>query len=100
MLGFLTGFGFVLDHVTVKFNLVGRFWALEFPDVAIAQPIVGVFNLLAVFYGLLKHAVFVTDAVTGRRDCHGGHGVQETGCQTSQTTVTQGRVVFHFHGIF
>ena len=100
MLGFLTGFGFVLDHVTVKLNLVSCFWALEFPDVAVTQPIVGVFNLLAIFYGLLEHAVFVTDAVTGRWNGHGGHGIQETSSQTTQTTVAQGRVVFHFHGIF
>ena len=100
MLNLFTGFGFVFHHVAVKFYLVSRFWPLEFPDVAIAQPIVGIFNLLAVFYGLLKHTVFVTDAVTGRRNSHGGHGVQEAGCQTTQTTVAQGRVVFHFHGIF
>jgi hypothetical protein len=45
--------------------------------------------LPAVFYGLLKHAVFIAKTITARGKLHRGHGIQETGSQTAEPTVTE-----------
>ncbi len=72
----------------------------ELPGVVVAQPVVRHLMLSAVNNLLVKHAVFIADAVAVSRELHGGHGVKKTGCQPSQTAVAKAGVPFRFLQVF
>ena len=50
-------------------------------------------NLLAILDFLVENAVLITDTVAVRGQAKRGHGVEETGGQTTQTAVAQSSVV-------
>ena len=81
-------------HMAAKAHAVGHLGPLEFPGVAVGQPVVGHLHLLPAHDGLAEHAVFITDAVAKAGHTQRGHGVEETRGQPAQTTVAQGRVGF------
>src|SRR4029077_14000609 len=77
------------DKRGVQIDVYAQVRTSHFPWVGAAQPIVGHLILPAVFYGLLKHAVFIAKTITARGKLHRGHGIQETGSQTAEPTVTE-----------
>ncbi len=52
-------------------------------------------DLLAVSDPLGKDAIVVTDAIAVGSHAQGGHGVQETGGEATQATVSQTSIFFH-----
>ena len=69
------------------------FYALA-PGVSESGPVVGVFFLEAVNDGLLEQSVLVADSVAGQRELHGSRAVEEACCETSQTAVAEGGVLY------
>jgi len=80
------------DHAAVELHLVEHFRPREFPGVAVAQPVVGVLDLLAVLDALVEHAVFVADAVAVAGDAHGRHRIEEAGGEPAEAAVAERRV--------
>src|ERR1700676_3858856 len=59
------------------------------PRIAPLQPVVRPFLLPAVADRLAEDAVFVAQAVTHRRQLHGGHGIEEAGGETAEAAIAQ-----------
>ena len=66
-----------------------QFRPLQLPDMAIAKPVIGFLELIAVVDQLAKHAVFVADAVAGHRQLQRCAAIDETGGETAETAVAQ-----------
>jgi hypothetical protein len=86
------GFGIDFDRAT-EADRVANVGAQNFPVVAGAHPVVGLFDLPAVANGLREHAVLVAQAVAERRQAEFGARVEKTCCQPPQTAVAE-RCVF------
>ncbi len=65
---------------------------LEFPGVAVAQPVFRLFDLLAVLDALVEQAELVADAVAVAGITVGGQGIEETGGQAAEAAVAEGGV--------
>ena len=88
---------FVVSHcayIAAEFYFYGIFISLDAPGIAVFQPVIGCFHLIAVFDTLFENAVVVADtaAICRQRQCR--QGFQEAGSQTAQTTVPQTGVGF------
>ena len=77
-----------------EMHRLGVFRPFQLPGVGVAQPVVGFFNLVAVFNVLAEHAVFVAQAIAEDGQLQGGAAVQETGSQAAQATVAQAGIGF------
>ena len=75
-----------------KLNGHGLVLTTDFPRIAVGEPLVGGLDLAAVDDLLLKQAVAVAHAVAVAGNALGCHGIQEARGQTTQATVTQGRI--------
>ncbi len=82
----------LLLHAAVKVDRHGALVAGDLPDVAQAQPGVGVLHLPAVLQPLLEDAELIADAVAVARQGQRGHGVEEAGRQAAQAAVAQARI--------
>src|SRR6516164_9068049 len=71
--------------------------ASDLPRVTVAQPAIGIFLLPAVHKRLSKHAVLVSQTVTGCRKLHGGHRVEEAGGESAKTSIAKACVRFLLH---
>ncbi len=77
-------------HGAAEAHLDRHLRVRELPGVAVTQPGVGHLDLPALLVeGLLEDAVFVTDAVSHRRDRHGGQRVEEAGREPAEATVSE-----------
>ena len=74
---------------TAEFDGYCKVASLYFPRITVAEPVVRIFNLLAVFDVLLEHTVFIADSVSVARILQRCKAVEETGSKTSKTTVAQ-----------
>ena len=74
-------------------DALGIFRPLQFPGIAVAQPVVRLLDLLAVFDVLAEHAVFVADAIAHHRQLQRGATVQKTGGQPAQAAVAEPGIV-------
>ena len=81
----------VFDFAT-EFNGYGKVTSLDFPRVAVFEPVVRIFNLIAVFDFLLEHTVLVADSVAVSRVIQSCKRIQETSRQSTETTITQSGV--------
>jgi hypothetical protein len=81
-------------------DALGVFGPLQLPQVAAAQPVVRLLDLIAVFDALAEHAVGVADAVADHRQAQGGATVHETGRQPAETAVAQTGVVLALGQLF
>ena len=61
----------------------------QFERITIHQPVIGNLYLITVAYLLLEHTITITDTAAICRISQRCQGIQETCCQTSQSTVTQ-----------
>ena len=93
-------FAVYLLHPAAKSHRKGDVGTREFPGCAVLQPGLGLFDLPPVLDFLREHAVFVADAVTERGQGVGGHGIQETGCQSPQAAVAKCRIGFRGGYVF
>jgi len=82
----------VLLGAAAQLHLHRPLRAGDFPGVAEAQPLVGLFHLPAVDGRLVEDAELVTDAVTERRDLLGGHRVEQARRQAPRAAVAQPRL--------
>ena len=93
----------IVDHVlgaAMELDHLRELGALHLPGVAVAQPVIRVFDLLTVLDVLVEHAVFVAQAVAEHRQAQGGAAVEKTGRQTPKTTVTQAGIRLLGFGVF
>ncbi len=63
------------------------------------MPRIRALDLKAVIEGLAKQAESVEDAVAGHGVVLGHGGIEETGSQAAQATVSQCRVIFHLEDV-
>ena len=86
-------------HMAAEADLAHVLHGGHFPHVAVDQPIVGRFHLLAVDDALAEQAVFITDGAAHGGQAERGQAVQEAGGQTAQAAVAQtGFGLFLQHG--
>ena len=64
------------------------------PRITVALPVIRLFVLRALNKMLAKQAVLVVQAIANRRLAGGGHRIEKTGGQPSQTAVAQRRIGF------
>src|SRR5699024_4342536 len=92
-------FTFLLN-ATTKTDFIARVVAFEFPRVTVFQPVVWRLFLATVNDVMLKHTVIITDTVTTPRQPSRRQRIDEASRQTSQTTVTEARVIFFINQLF
>ena len=67
---------------------------LDFPGIAVDQPVVRQFYLLVVDDALVEQAVLIADAVAMARQLQRRQGVDEAGSQPPQSPIPQARIAF------
>ena len=87
---------FVRTHVGVaaKADIDGLVDFLDFPGIAVDQPVIGQFDLLVVDNALVEQAVLIADAVAMARQLQCCQGIDEAGSQPSQSPIPQARIAF------
>ncbi len=86
--------------VTAEIDDLGVLQPFEFPGIAVAKPVIGLFHLVAVLDVLAEHAVFVAQPVTEHRQFQRGAAVHEAGGETAQAAVPQSGIVFVLLDLF
>lgn len=89
----------MLVHVSVELDIDGDVMSGKLPGVEV-QPVIWNFNLVAIHKFLLEYAVFVSQGISPGWVVHGGQAIKEAGCETSQTAITEGSIVFLRDDIF
>lgn len=89
----------VLLHIAVELNVDCDFVSWELPGVVI-KPVVWNFDLVSIDDLLLEDTIAVPQTISPGRIIQRRHAVQETGCETSQASVTQSRIVFLADNVF
>ena len=84
------------DDAAVELDRIQHFWSGEFPRIAVAQPVVRMLDLLAVFDLLVEHAVFVADAVAVARQFKRRHRVEEAGGEAPKPAVAETGIELDF----
>jgi hypothetical protein len=87
--------GFVLDgaNAPAELDFLGVFLAAYAPGVAVVQPVIRLFHLIAVFDMLLKNTEMVAYTATVSRIPQSGKRIQETRRKPPKAAVTQPRVL-------
>ena len=76
-------------YIAAEFNHFRILRSAQFKRIAVHQPVIGNLYLITVADLLLEHAITITDTAAVCGISQRCQGIQETCCQTSQTTVTQ-----------
>ena len=76
-------------HAAAEMHLHGVVGGGHFPGVAVFQPVIGHFHLLAVHDALAEQAILIADGAAHGGHIQGGQAVHETGRQTAQAAVAQ-----------
>ncbi len=85
--------GVVLD-VAAEADEAGVFGALHFPGIAVFEPVIRLFALLAIDHTLTENTVVVAQAVARRREVERGERVHEAGCEAAETAIAETGVHF------
>jgi hypothetical protein len=64
----------------------------ELPRIEV-KPVIGNFDLVPVHNFLLEDTISVSQSISPGRDVERSHGVQETGSETTKTTITKSSIV-------
>ena len=80
--------------VAAELHVAAPLGPRDLPGIAVAQPLVGLFDLPAVDDLLLEDAELVADAVTQRRHLERRQRIDETRREPAETAVAQARLVF------
>ena len=91
------GFAFVMIDMPTKPDRVLGFRAFKLPSMALREPGLRLFNLLALRKALFEQPVFIADAIAERRNTQGCKRIHETGRQTAQATIAQRRIRLVVH---
>ncbi len=83
----------MLVDISVELNVDCDIVSREFPGVEV-QPVVRNLDLVTIHNLLLEYTILVTKCVSPGWIVHRGHAIEEAGCQTPKTAVTQGSIVF------
>lgn len=79
----------VLADMSVELDVDSNVMSRELPRVEI-KPVIRNLHLVSIDDLLLEDTILVPQSITPSRVIEGGHAVQETGCKTTKTSVTQG----------
>lgn len=85
-----------VDNVTVKVDRQHELGSRLLPRVSVPEPVVRFLDLLAVLNLLSENTVLVADTVSVSGQSEGGHAVEEARSETSQSSVSQTRVLLQF----
>ncbi len=88
--------GFDMFDAAAEMHVVDNLRPLEFPGVAEAQPLVGIFMLPALRDDLAEQAEIVTDAIADRGDGKRRHALHEAGRQPSEAAIAERRIGLAF----
>ena len=84
---------FVLNpHIAAELDRLCVLRAAQLKGIAVLQPHIRHFHLIAILNFLFEHPVAVTDAAAVRRISKCCQRGQKAGCQTSQTAVAKSRI--------
>mmetsp|Transcript_93812 Transcript_93812/g.195676 ORF Transcript_93812/g.195676 Transcript_93812/m.195676 type:complete len:283 (-) Transcript_93812:403-1251(-) len=84
----------ILLALAAKSDRIGHVRTRDLPRDRLGKPIVGLLDLPAVDDVLLEDAIAVSDAIAPARERQSGHGVQEAGGQSAETSVAETGVGF------
>ena len=79
-------------YISAEFYFFCIFRTTQFEWITIFQPVIRYFYLIAVFDFLFEQTIVITDTTAICTVSQSCQGIQETCCQSSQTTVTQCRI--------
>ncbi len=85
-----------LLDVPAELHRIEHLGARELPGIAVPQPVVRMFDLVAVLDALPEHAVLIADTVTVAGQRERGHGVEKTSREPAESTIAKRRVLFQF----
>ncbi len=94
-----TGGVVITFGMSVELDRLGVLGTLDLPRVAVAQPVIGGFDLAAILDLLVEHAKLVSNPVSGDGQFEVRATVEKARSQSSQAAVAQTRVqflLFHF----
>src|SRR5699024_11064704 len=80
--------------VTAEFYFFGILRTAKFKGIAVFEPVIRYFHLESVPDFLFEHTVTITDTASVRTVSQRSQRIQETGCQSSQTSVSKGGIRF------
>eukprot|EP00128_Syssomonas_multiformis_P015811 Colp12_sorted_trinity150504_noHs@1565 len=84
-----------VDDVAIEQHRGGILRTSDFPRVAVAEPVVGDLDLLAVTNLLLENTILITETVAISGQGKGRHGVKEARSKTAKTTVAETSVLLN-----
>ncbi len=79
--------------VPAEVHVARVFGTFQLPGIAVAQPVIGLLDLIAVGDVLAEHAVLVAYAVAHHRQLQRCAAVEKAGCQAPQAAVAEAGVV-------
>ena len=88
---FALGAGILFD-MAAKADLIGAFAPLEFPRIAVCQPVLGQLDLPPLAHFLAEQAMGIANAIAIGRDLEAGHGFEETGGKAPEAAIAQRRI--------
>mmetsp|Transcript_35292 Transcript_35292/g.76167 ORF Transcript_35292/g.76167 Transcript_35292/m.76167 type:complete len:283 (-) Transcript_35292:398-1246(-) len=84
----------VVLNAATEAHWVGHIRTRDLPRHGLGKPVVGLLDLPTVDDVLLEDAIAVSDAIAPARERQSGHGVQEAGGQSAETSVAETGVGF------
>src|SRR4051794_7235207 len=78
-----------MGDIAAEMHLVDHLRPLEFPGVAEAEPLVGIFLLPALRDDLAEQAEIVTDAIADRGDRERRHAFHEAGREPAEAAIAE-----------
>ena len=85
----------ILAHSPVKLDRIEKLGPTDLPGIAVAQPVVGGFDLETIVDSLVENPVLVAQAVSVGRQLQRRHRIQEAGGQPPQSPIPQPRIELH-----
>ncbi len=79
-------------YITAEFYNLGVLGTAQLKGIAVLQPLVGNFQLIAVFDFLLEHSIMVADTAAVCHIAQGRQRIQEASRQSAKTAVSQRRI--------
>jgi len=75
--------------VPPELDTLSIFRPLNLPAIINIKPMIWLFNLITIDDALVKHPIFIANAITLNRQLQGGAAVKKTGSQAAKSTITQ-----------
>lgn len=88
------------SYLAIEMNFIFNVNTLDLPRISVTQPIIWNLNLKTVFDNLLKDSIVISDTISPSRIVKRCERIQEAGCQSSQTSISQGCIDLFFINAF